>query len=172
MVLYNSSTIVIVILPLPDLTMRRYINEVLRSHEIPMLWQMGRDFILMQGNARHHVAPRKYLEVNNMELLYSMDGAWRVGDYVIWRSADNHLQRNTLRFMHYYARTFRRDYSTPRWHGTKCLTLIHSDISQIELGIRKNTMEVFQFVSWFTESALFKAKLIRKAWLATSPRYV
>lgn len=46
-----------------------YISEVLRSYVIPVRRRMGRDFILMQDNARLQVEARDYLEVNNTELL-------------------------------------------------------------------------------------------------------
>lgn len=61
----------LVIIPPPGLTAGRYLNEVLRPHVIPMRRQMGRNFILMQDNARPHTAriTRTYLEENNVEVL-------------------------------------------------------------------------------------------------------
>lgn len=56
------------ILPPPGLTTVRYVN-VLRPHVTPMRRQMRRDFILIQDNARSHVAVRDCLKVNNIELL-------------------------------------------------------------------------------------------------------
>lgn len=75
----------LVVLPLPELTMVHYINEILHLHVIPMCRRI--DFILMHNNARSHVAARYYLEVSiikflpnpaNILDLYSNKHAWNM----------------------------------------------------------------------------------------------
>ena len=61
----------LVIMPPPGMTAVRYIDEVLRPHVVPMSQQMGRNFILMQDNARPHTAAvtREFLRENEIQLL-------------------------------------------------------------------------------------------------------
>jgi len=44
----------LVILPAPGMTAVRYVEEILQPHVLPMSRRIGRNFILMQDNARRH----------------------------------------------------------------------------------------------------------------------
>lgn len=61
----------LVILPFPGVTAVRYIEEVLRPHVLPMRCQRGRNFLLMQDNARPHIARTvlNFFTENNIEVL-------------------------------------------------------------------------------------------------------
>ncbi|KMQ91674.1 transposable element tc1 transposase [Lasius niger] len=61
----------LVTLPPPRMTAVRYVEEVLRLHVIPMHRRMGRNFILMQDNARPHNAriALNFFEENNIEVI-------------------------------------------------------------------------------------------------------
>lgn len=64
----------LVTVPPPGMTAVRSIAETLRPHVILMRRQMGRNFILMQDNARPHTARIvvNFLEDNNIEMLPPM----------------------------------------------------------------------------------------------------
>lgn len=52
---YTSRTLLVVI-PSPGLTARRYVNEILRLYVLPFRNHVGNRFILMHDNARPHTA--------------------------------------------------------------------------------------------------------------------
>jgi hypothetical protein len=61
----------LVVIPPPGLNSRRYVEEVLRPHVLPMSDRIGRRFLLMQDNARPHTAQntRHFLRSNNISTL-------------------------------------------------------------------------------------------------------
>ena len=62
----------LVILPPSGLTAIHYINEIVRSHVIPMRQRMDHIFILIENNPRPHVArvTRDDMEENNIGLIH------------------------------------------------------------------------------------------------------
>ena len=83
MISYNGGSIMIwagimadgrtelVLIPPPGLTGRRYVDEVLRPHVLPLRQRIGERFRLQEDNARPHIAnvARQFRAANNIEKL-------------------------------------------------------------------------------------------------------